>query len=70
MISNRVKRNIWLTLAILSLGTVVERAIRVADGSIGWWNLIASILITAFCTKFYLCYRRKVKEGILFSNMK
>lgn len=70
MISNRVKRNIWLTLAILSLGTVVERAIRVADGSIGWWDLIASILITAFCTKFYLSYRRKVKEGILFSNMK
>lgn len=55
MLSNKVKRNLWLTLAILSLAAVVDRAIRVADGTVEWWNLISAIVITAFCTKFYLC---------------
>lgn len=57
MISNKAKRNIWLTLAILSVGAVIDRAIRVADGSVEWWNLVSAILITFFCTRFYLCYR-------------
>lgn len=34
MFSNKVKRNIWLTLAILSVGCIIDRAIRVIDGSV------------------------------------
>lgn len=56
MLSNKVKCNIWLTLAILSIGCIIDRTIRVIDGSVEWWNLVAAIVITAFCTKFYLCY--------------
>lgn len=69
MLSNKVKRNIWLILAILSVGCIIDRAIRAIDGSIEWWNLVATILITAFCTKFYLCYRKQVKRGNLFGRV-
>lgn len=70
MLSNKVKRNIWLTLAILSVGCIIDRAIRVIDGSVEWWNLVATIVITAFCTKFYICYRKQVKRGNLFGRVK
>lgn len=63
MTSNRVKRNIWLALAILSLVAVVDRSVRVIYGTMEWWNLASAIVITAFCTKFYLCYRRQVKDS-------
>lgn len=63
MISNKAKRNIWLTLAILSVGAVIDRAIRVADGSVEWWNLVSAILITFFCTRFYLCYRADYRKN-------
>lgn len=70
MLSNKVKRNIWLTLAVVSVACVIDRAIRVMDGSVEWWNLVATIVITAFCTKFYLCYRQQVKRGNLFGHVK
>lgn len=69
MISNKVKRNVWLTLAIMSTACIADRAIRVAGGSLEWWNLVAVIIITALCTKFYLCYRRQVREGNLFGRV-
>lgn len=69
MLSNKVKRNLWLTLAILSLAAVVDRAIKVADGTVEWWNLVSAIVITVFCTKFYLCYRKQVKKGNLFGRV-
>lgn len=68
MLSNRVKRNIWLTLSILSIGSIIDRAVRVTDGSAEWWSLASAIVITAFCTKFYLCYRKLVKSGNLFGR--
>lgn len=37
MISNRVKRNIFLTLAVMSAITVIDRAIRLAMGHVEWW---------------------------------
>ena len=70
MFNNRTRRNLWLTLAILSLAAVVDRAIRVIDGSIEWWNLASAIIITALCTKFYLCYRKQVKRGNLFGDVR
>lgn len=70
MLSNKVKRNFWLTLAIMSVGCIIDRAIRVIDGSVEWWNLVSAIVITALCTKFYLCYREQVKRGNLFGRVK
>lgn len=68
MISNRVKRNVWLVPAVMSVGAVVDRVIHVAEGTVEWWNLVSAIVITAFCVKFYLCYRREVKNGNLFGR--
>ena len=65
MLSNRVRRNVWLVLGVLSLGAVADRAVRVAQGTLEWWNLVAVIVITLFCFRFYLCYRREVKRGNL-----
>lgn len=69
MFSNRVKRNIWLTLAILSLMAVVDRIIGMADGTSEWWHLACNAVTTALCFKFYLCYRRQVKNGNLFEKV-
>lgn len=69
MLSNKVKRNIWLALAILSVGCVIDRVIRVIDGSVEWWNLVTAIVITAFCTKFYLCYRKQVKRDKTYQDI-
>jgi len=63
MISNRVKRNIWLAFAVMSVGVVVDRAVRAATGSVEWWNLLSAIVILALCVKFYRCYRRQAKDG-------
>lgn len=63
MISNKVKRNLWLTLSIMSVIVVIDRSIRVIDGLLEWWNLASAIVITAFCTRFYLCCRKQVKRG-------
>ena len=70
MLSNRVKRNIWLTLTIMSGLTVIDRAVRIVNGSVEWWNLLSSIIITALCVKFYMCYRKQVKRGNLFGRVK
>lgn len=61
--SYKTKRNIWFVLAILSVVAIVDRAIRVEDGTLEWWQLVSVIIICAFCIRFYLCCRREVKKG-------
>lgn len=61
MLSDKVKRNIWLTLAITSILAVINRTIKLAAGETEWWSLASAIVILAYCTKFYLCYRRNAR---------
>lgn len=68
MVSNRVKRNIWLALSVMSLAVIIDRAIRFADGSVEWWSLLSSVVICLVCVRFYLIFRREVKEGKLFGR--
>lgn len=68
MVSNRVKRNIWLALSVVSLAVIIDRAIRFADGSVEWWSLLSSVVICLVCVRFYLIFRREVKEGKLFGR--
>lgn len=68
MLSNRVKRNIWLALSIMSSVVIIDRAIRFADGSVEWWSLLSSVIICIACVRFYLIFRREVKEGKLFGR--
>ncbi len=60
-LTNKTRSYIWLVFAILSLFCVVSRAIDTATGDKEWCHLVTTIVITAFCTRFYLCYRRKAK---------
>ena len=69
MVNNKVKRNIWLALTVMSAIAAIDRAVRVAAGNLGWWNLISALIILAFCTRFYLCYRRQVNAGNLFGKV-
>lgn len=62
MLSNKVKRNVWLTLSVLSVAIIIDRTVGVMDGSLEWWELLTSVIITALCTKFYLDYRKLVKK--------
>lgn len=65
MVSNRTKRNIWLTLLLMGLLSIVSRVIDVATGG-KWWQLLSAIFITAMSYKAYSAYRKAVKEGNLF----
>lgn len=68
MLSNKVKRNIWLTLSILSLAAVVDRAVRLVSEGSDWGSLACAVVITVFCIRYYLYYRRQVKAGRLFGQ--
>lgn len=70
MLSNRVKRNIWLTLTILSFLMIPDRCARVVNGTTHWWTLLVAIALFAICEHFYMCYRKQVKRGNLFGRVK
>ncbi|GFI67758.1 hypothetical protein IMSAG192_01293 [Muribaculaceae bacterium] len=70
MLSNRVKRNIWLTLTILSFLMIPDRCARVVNGITHWWTLLVTIALFAICEHFYMCYRKQVKRGNLFGRVK
>ena len=65
-ISNRVKRNISLILAILGCFIILARAWNLAMGDGTWWEVVSAGVIT-FCAFIgYIDYRKKVVEGKLF----
>lgn len=69
MLSNKTKRNIWLALSVMSALTVIDRSIRLVIGEISWWKLAFSVIVTAFCVKFYLTFRKQVEKGNLFGHV-
>ncbi|MBJ2190667.1 MULTISPECIES: hypothetical protein [Duncaniella] len=52
----------------MSSVVIIDRAIRFADGSVEWWSLLSSVIICIACVRFYLIFRREVKEGKLFGR--
>lgn len=69
MISNRVKRNICLTLSIVSFMCVIGSAIKVFDDTSKWWQLFTITIAFAVIFKLYMAYRKQVKEGNLFGKV-
>lgn len=59
--TDKTRSYIWLILAILSLICVVSRAVDLANGDKEWWHLITTMVITAFCTRYFICYRKKAQ---------
>lgn len=68
MISNRVKRNIWLTLTIMGGAIMTSRAIDASTGG-KWWKLLPAICIFLVALKCFLSYRKAVKQGNLFGHI-
>lgn len=69
MLSNKVRRNIWLAMSVVSVAVVVDRSIRFANEEIEWWRLVSAIVIMALCIKFYWRYRREVRNGNMFGRV-
>jgi len=60
--SNRIKRNIFLTMSVIGLGVIVARAFDFfAGGDTAWWEVLGAVVIYATCFKFYLGYRKAAK---------
>ena len=60
--SNRIKRNIFLVLSIIGIAVVVARAVDFFTGGGTWWELLSAVIIYAACFRFYLGYRRAVRD--------
>ena len=70
--SNRVRRNISLTLVIVGLICIVSRAWDViVDPHSGkaWFDLCSIVFLTALCFDSYRIYRRRLARGILFGGV-
>ena len=61
MLNDRIRRNIWLALTVMSVAVIIDRLVTVIDGTIEWPGLLCALIIFAFCTRSFLCYRRKLK---------
>lgn len=68
MLSNKVKRNIWLIFAIASFALIIRTTIGLAIGDHEWYNVVNACVIFGLCVHFYLDYRKAVKAGILFGR--
>ncbi|MBO4945628.1 MAG: hypothetical protein J6C91_10305 [Muribaculaceae bacterium] len=70
-ISNRVKRNISLTLTVVGIICIISRiwdvAIAPASGQ-AWFDLFSILVLTYICFDNYMIYRRRVKKGIIFGS--
>ena len=71
MISNRVKRNISVTLFVLGLVIMGIRASNVVanfSSGVAWFEFIGTTILTWVCYDNFSIYQRRVKRGILFGN--
>lgn len=71
-ISNRVKRNISLTLTVMGCGIILARIIdpimsHAITGK-NWFEIFGAIVITFCAFNSYCTYRKRVKDGILFGR--
>ena len=70
-VSNRVKRNISLTLLVIGIVCILARAWEVLmapSSGQAWFDLIGILIITFLCLDNYLIYNRRVKRGINFGS--
>lgn len=71
-VSNRVKRNISLTLTIVGLLCTAARANGVAQDMASvkaWFELAGIVVMTFLCYDNFRLYRRRVRKGILFGSI-
>lgn len=62
MISEKTKRNIFGSLAVLGLFVITVRCIDLVMGDGTWWSLAGACIICACVFDRFLYYRRRCKE--------
>lgn len=60
-ISDKTRSYIWLTFAVLSFICAISRIVDLVQGDKEWWHLVTTLVITALCTKYFFCYRKKAR---------
>ncbi len=68
MVSNKVKRNIWLLLTINGIGVIAARIFEAITGG-EWWPILSAAVLTIVTLKMYISYRKAVKEGNLYNKV-
>ncbi len=63
IMTDKIRSNIWMGFAIFSLICVVSRVVHLVQGDKEWWELVTTIIMTALCVRFSLCYRKKAQEA-------
>ena len=58
MFSIKTKRNIWFVMTIVSVGIIVDRTIRLIDGTKEWTALASAIAVFVLLLRGYLCFRK------------
>ena len=44
MLNDRIRRNIWLALTVMSVAVIIDRLVRVIDGTIEWPGLLCALI--------------------------
>ena len=68
-ISNRVKRNISLSLTILGIIIIISRiwdVVITPSSGRAWFDLFSIVILTYICFDNFTIYQRRVKKGIKF----
>jgi len=69
MLSNRVKRNAWLTFAIISAVSLIARTWQFIMHEEQWYDVLSCAVITALCFKFFLDYRKALNAGKMYGRI-
>lgn len=70
MTNNKVNRNYWFVLAVATAGAFIVSAVDMISDGGEWRSLIPSAMISAMCLSFFLRYRRAVKKGNIYGDVR
>lgn len=59
-----------MAMSIVMTAMVVERVIRLVNGSVEWWEPLSACAIGAVCIKCFLSYRKAFRRGNLYGVVK
>ncbi|MBJ2188438.1 MAG: hypothetical protein JFR41_07440 [Muribaculaceae bacterium] len=62
MISEKTKRNIFGSLAVVGLFVIAGRSIDLVMGDGTWWSLAGACILYGCVSDRYLYYRRRCKK--------
>lgn len=70
MTNNKVNRNYWFVLAVATAGALVSQVVDIVMDHGEWRYLIPNVVVSAMCLNFYVRYRRAVKNGNIYGDVR